>query len=52
MLACSLTRRGKENAMPSNRLKTYWARLKELQKRDKITRRELPLAIAAAKECQ
>ena len=36
--------------MRRKKLKAYWARLKELQKRDKLTRDELLLAIGAAKE--
>ena len=50
VLARSLPRRGKESAMRRKKLKAYWARLKELQKRDKLTRDELLLAIGAAKE--
>jgi hypothetical protein len=50
VLARSLPRRGKESAMRRKKLKAYWARLKELQKRDKITRDELLLAIGAAKQ--
>ena len=36
--------------MRRKKLKAYWARLKELQKRDRLTRDELLLAIGAAKE--
>ena len=36
--------------MRRKKLKAYWARLKELQKRDHLTRDELLLAIGAAKE--
>ncbi len=36
--------------MRRKKLKAYWARLKELQKRDKLPRDELLLAIGAAKE--
>ena len=50
VLARSLPRRNKESAMRRKKLKAYWARLKELQKRDKLTRDELLLAIGAAKE--
>jgi transposase len=50
VLARSLPRRNKERAMRRKKLKAYWARLKELQKRDKLTRDELLLAIGAAKE--
>jgi transposase len=50
VLARSLPRRSKESAMRRKKLKAYWARLKELQKRDKLTRDELLLAIGAAKE--
>jgi transposase len=50
VLARSLPRRGKESAMRRKKLKAYWARLRELQKRDKLTRDELLLAIGAAKE--
>ena len=50
VLARSLPRRGKESAMRRKKLKAYWARLKELQKRAKLTRDELLLAIGAAKE--
>jgi transposase len=50
VLARSLPRRCKESAMRRKKLKAYWARLKELQKRDKLTRDELLLAIGAAKE--
>ena len=50
VLARSLPRRSKERAMRRKKLKAYWARLKELQKRDKLTRDELLLAIGAAKE--
>jgi transposase len=50
VLARSLPRRNKESAMRRKKLKAYWARLKELQKRDKFTRDELLLAIGAAKE--
>ena len=37
VLARSLPRRGKECAMRRKKLKAYWTRLKELQKRDKLT---------------
>jgi transposase len=50
VLARSLPRRCKESAMRRKKLKAYWARLKELQKREKLTRDELLLAIGAAKE--
>lgn len=50
VLARSLPRRSKESAMRRKKLKAYWARLKELQKRTKLTRDELLLAIGAAKE--
>lgn len=50
VLARSLPRRSKERAMRRKKLKTYWVRLKELQKRTKLTRDELLLAIGAAKE--
>ena len=50
VLARSMPRRSKESAMRRKKLKAYWARLKELQKRDKLTRDELLLAIGAAKE--
>lgn len=50
VLARSLPRRSKESAMRRKKLKAYWARLKELQKRDKLTRDELLLAIGAAKQ--
>jgi hypothetical protein len=50
VLARSLPRRNKESAMRRKKLKAYWARLKELQKRAKLTRDELLLAIGAAKE--
>jgi hypothetical protein len=50
VLARSLPRRSKESAMRRKKLKAYWARLKELQNRDKLTRDELLLAIGAAKE--
>jgi len=50
VLARSLPRRSKESAMRRKKLKAYWARLKELQKRDKLNRDELLLAIGAAKE--
>lgn len=50
VLARSLPRRGKESAMRRKKLKAYWARLKELRKRDKLTRDDLLLAIGAAKE--
>jgi len=50
VLARSMPRRAKESAMRRRKLKAYWARLKELQKRDKLTRDELLLAIGAAKE--
>ena len=50
VLARSLPRRCKESAMRRKKLKAYWGRLKELQKRDKLTRDELLLAIGAAKQ--
>lgn len=50
VLARSLPRRSKESAMRRKKLKAYWTRLKELQKRDKLTRDELLLAIGAAKQ--
>lgn len=50
VLARSLPRRSKESAMRRKKLKAYWSRLNELQKRDKLTRDELLLAIGAAKE--
>ncbi len=50
VLARSLPRRCKESAMRRKKLKAYWSRLKELQKRDKLTRDDLLLAIGAAKE--
>jgi transposase len=50
VLARSLPRRNKESAMRRRKLKAYWSRLKELQKREKLTRDELLLAIGAAKE--
>ena len=50
VLARSLPRRNKERAMRNRKLKAYWARLGELQKRDKLSRDELLLAIGAAKE--
>jgi transposase len=50
VLARSQPRRNKESAMRRKKLKAYWARLKELQKRAKLTRDELLLAIGAAKE--
>jgi transposase len=50
VLARSLPRRCKESAMRRKKLKAYWARLKELQKRDKLTRDDLLLAIGAAKQ--
>ena len=50
VLARSRPRRCKESAMRRKKLKAYWARLKELQKRDKLTRDELLLAIGAAKQ--
>lgn len=50
VLARSLPRRSKESAMRRKKLKAYWARLKELQKRDTLSRDELLLAIGAAKE--
>ena len=50
ILARSLPRRSKESAMRRKKLKAYWARLKELQKRDKLTRDDLLLAIGAAKQ--
>jgi transposase len=50
VLARSLPRRSKESAMRRKKLKAYWARLKELRQRAKLTRDELLLAIGAAKE--
>lgn len=50
VLARSLPRRNKESAMRRKKLKAYWARLKELQSRDKLTRDDLLLAIGAAKQ--
>lgn len=50
VLARSLPRRGKESAMRRKKLKAYWARLKELQKRHHLTRDDLLLAIGAAKQ--
>lgn len=50
VLARSLPRRCKESAMRRKKLKAYWSRLKELQKRDDLTRDDLLLAIGAAKE--
>ena len=50
VLARSLPRRCKESAMRRKKLKAYWARLKELQKRGRLTRDELLLAVGAAKE--
>jgi hypothetical protein len=50
VLARSLPRRDKESAMRRKKLKAYWARLKELQGRENLTRDELLLAIGAAKE--
>ncbi len=50
MLARSLHRRGKESAMRRKKLKAYWAHLKELQKRDHLTRDDLLLAIGTAKQ--
>ncbi len=50
VLARSLPRRSKESAMRRKKLKAYWARLKELQRRDRLTRDELLLAIGAAKQ--
>jgi len=50
VLARSLPRRCKESAMRRKKLKAYWARLKALQKREKLTRDELLLAIGAAKQ--
>jgi hypothetical protein len=50
VLARSLPRRSKESAMRRKKLKAYWARLKDLRKRGKLTRDELLLAIGAAKE--
>jgi hypothetical protein len=41
VLARSLPRRNKESAMRRKKLKAYWARLKELQKRDHLTRDDL-----------
>ena len=40
-LARSLPRRGNESAMRCTKLKAYRARLKELRKRDKLTRDDL-----------
>lgn len=50
VLARSLPRRDKESAMRRKKLKAYWARLKELQGRENLTRDELLLALGAAKE--
>jgi transposase len=50
VLARSLPRRAKESAMRRKKLKAYWNRLKELQKRATLSRDELLLAIGAAKE--
>ena len=50
VLARSLPRRAKESAMRRKKLKAYWNRLKELQKREKLNRDELLLAIGGAKE--
>jgi transposase len=50
VLARSLPRRCKESAMRRKKLKAYWARLKELQKRDKLTRDELLPTLGAAKQ--
>lgn len=50
VLARSLPRRSKESSMRRRKLKAYWARLKELQKRKHLSRDELLLAIGAAKE--
>ena len=50
VLARSLPRRAKESAMRRKKLKAYWNRLKELQKRTTLNRDELLLAIGAAKE--
>jgi hypothetical protein len=50
VLARSIPRRSKESSMRRRKLKAYWARLKELQKRKHLSRDELLLAIGAAKE--
>lgn len=50
ILARSLPRRTKERAMRQKKLKAYWARLKELQTRKKLTRDDLLLALGAAKQ--
>ena len=50
VLARSEPRRNKEQAMRRKKLKTYWARLKELQTRPNLTRDQLLLALGAAKE--
>jgi transposase len=50
VLARSIPRRAKERAMRQQKLKAYWARLKELQSRAALSRDELLLAIGAAKE--
>lgn len=50
VLARSLPRRAKERAMRQKKLKAYWARLKELRKRENLIRDDLLLAIGAAKQ--
>jgi len=50
VLARSIPRRAKERAMRRKKLKTYWARLKELQGRATLSRDDLLIAIGAAKE--
>ena len=50
VLARSVPRRAKERAMRRKKLKTYWARLKELQARTTLSRDDLLIAIGAAKQ--
>lgn len=50
VLARSVPRRAKESSMRRKKLKACWARLKELQRREKLTRDDLLLAIGAAKQ--
>jgi hypothetical protein len=50
VLARSLPRRAKESAMRQNKLKAYWALLKELQSRATLSRDDLLIAIGAAKQ--
>lgn len=50
ILARSLPRRAKERAMRQKKLKAYWAKLKELQARKKLTRDDLLIALGAAKQ--